>query len=60
MFEEDGKLRVINDGVTIAKAIDLSDTIENVGVVLIKEVIYALLNPFIYSFTEFAALKLTE
>lgn len=38
VFEEDGKLRVINDGVTIAKAIDLSDTIENVGVVLIKEV----------------------
>ncbi|KAM7530264.1 hypothetical protein LguiB_033674 [Lonicera macranthoides] len=35
---ESGKLKVINDGVTIAKAIELSDTIENAGAVLIQEV----------------------
>ncbi|KAI8524704.1 hypothetical protein RHMOL_Rhmol13G0169100 [Rhododendron molle] len=38
VLSEGGKLRVINDGVTIAEAIELSDTIENAGAVLIKEV----------------------
>lgn len=31
---------MVNDGVTIAKAIELSDAIENAGVVLIQEVIH--------------------
>ncbi|GER41009.1 60 kDa chaperonin [Striga asiatica] len=31
-------LKVINDGVTIARTIELSDSIENAGVVLVKEV----------------------
>ena len=32
-------LKVINDGVTIARAIELSDAIENAGAMLIQEVI---------------------
>lgn len=61
MLSEGGKLRVINDGVTIAKAIELSDTIENAGAVLIKEVIYAVFNScFLFFFLEFTAQKLTE
>ncbi|XP_071735490.1 chaperonin 60 subunit alpha 2, chloroplastic-like isoform X2 [Rutidosis leptorrhynchoides] len=35
---ESGTLKVINDGVTIAKAIELSDSIENAGAMLIQEV----------------------
>lgn len=38
VLSESGKLKVINDGVTIARAIELRDTIENAGVVLIQEV----------------------
>ncbi|GFP95569.1 chaperonin 60 subunit alpha 2 chloroplastic [Phtheirospermum japonicum] len=38
VLSESDKLRVINDGVTIAQAIELLDTIENVGVVFIWEV----------------------
>ncbi|XP_038894910.1 chaperonin 60 subunit alpha 2, chloroplastic isoform X2 [Benincasa hispida] len=38
ILSEQGMLKVINDGVTIAKAIELSDAIENAGVVLIQEV----------------------
>ncbi|KAK4858561.1 hypothetical protein QYF36_018433 [Acer negundo] len=37
LFESE-KLRVINDGVTIAQAIELSDAIENVGAMLMQEV----------------------
>lgn len=32
-------LKIINDGVTIAKAIELPDTLENAGATLIQEVI---------------------
>ena len=32
--------KVINDGVTIARAIELSDAIENAGAMLIQEVIH--------------------
>lgn len=32
-------LKVVNDGVTIARAIELADTIENTGVTLLQEVI---------------------
>ena len=38
MLSESGNLKVINDGVTIAKAIELSDTIENAGADLVQEV----------------------
>ncbi|XP_042025995.1 chaperonin 60 subunit alpha 2, chloroplastic-like [Salvia splendens] len=38
VLSESKKLKVINDGVTIARAIELPDTIENTGVLLIQEV----------------------
>ncbi|XP_076890290.1 chaperonin 60 subunit alpha 2, chloroplastic-like [Bidens hawaiensis] len=38
VLSESGSLKVINDGVTIAKAIELSDSVENAGAVLIQEV----------------------
>ncbi|XP_024959938.1 chaperonin 60 subunit alpha 2, chloroplastic isoform X2 [Cynara cardunculus var. scolymus] len=38
VLSESGTLKVINDGVTIARAIELSDAIENAGAVLIQEV----------------------
>lgn len=38
VLSESKKLKVINDGVTIARAIELPDTIENAGVLLIQEV----------------------
>ena len=41
MLSESGSLKVINDGVTIAWAIELVDSIEHAGAVLIQEVIYA-------------------
>lgn len=37
VLSESEKLKVINDGVTIARAIELPDTIENAGVLLIQE-----------------------
>ncbi|TYI49644.1 hypothetical protein E1A91_D12G049900v1 [Gossypium mustelinum] len=37
LFESE-KLKVVNDGVTIARAIELSDSIENAGAMLIQEV----------------------
>lgn len=40
MLAESDTIKVINDGVTIAKAIELPDTIENAGATLIQEVIY--------------------
>lgn len=39
LFESE-KLKVVNDGVTIARAIELSDSIENAGAMLIQEVIH--------------------
>ncbi|KAK1350647.1 hypothetical protein POM88_054636 [Heracleum sosnowskyi] len=38
VLSESGNLKVINDGVTIVKAIELPDAIENAGVSLIQEV----------------------
>ncbi|KAK7362522.1 hypothetical protein VNO77_04638 [Canavalia gladiata] len=38
VLSESGKLKVINDGVTIARSIELSDAIENAGAMLIQEV----------------------
>uniref|UniRef100_A0A7N0VA80 Uncharacterized protein n=1 Tax=Kalanchoe fedtschenkoi TaxID=63787 RepID=A0A7N0VA80_KALFE len=38
VLSESGKLRVINDGVTIARSIELRDAIENAGASLIQEV----------------------
>ncbi|KAL6561856.1 hypothetical protein OROGR_002863 [Orobanche gracilis] len=38
VLSESGKLKVVNDGVTIARAIELSDTIGNAGVLLVQEV----------------------
>ncbi|XP_057971658.1 chaperonin 60 subunit alpha 2, chloroplastic [Malania oleifera] len=38
VLSESGKLKVINDGVTIARAIELPDSIENAGAMLIQEV----------------------
>ncbi|KAK3014770.1 hypothetical protein RJ639_009168 [Escallonia herrerae] len=38
ILSESGTLKVINDGVTIARAIELSDAIENAGALLIQEV----------------------
>lgn len=38
ILSESGNLKVINDGVTIARAIELSDSIENAGAMLIQEV----------------------
>ncbi|KAH9747337.1 Chaperonin 60 subunit alpha 2 [Citrus sinensis] len=38
ILSESDKLKVINDGVTIARAIELSDTIENAGAMLMQEV----------------------
>lgn len=39
VLSEAGGLKIINDGVTIAQAIELPDTIENAGATLIQEVI---------------------
>ena len=39
LFESE-TLKVVNDGVTIARAIELSDAIENAGAMLIQEVIH--------------------
>lgn len=38
VLSESETLKVVNDGVTIAKAIELSDPIENIGALLLKEV----------------------
>ncbi|XP_050262024.1 chaperonin 60 subunit alpha 2, chloroplastic-like isoform X3 [Quercus robur] len=38
ILSESGSLKVINDGVTIAQSIELSDAIENAGAMLIQEV----------------------
>lgn len=41
VLSESETLKVINDGVTIVQSIELSDTIENVGAMLIQEVIHS-------------------
>ena len=38
ILSESGNLKVINDGVTIARSVELSDAIENAGAMLIQEV----------------------
>ncbi|XP_010260610.1 PREDICTED: ruBisCO large subunit-binding protein subunit alpha isoform X1 [Nelumbo nucifera] len=38
VLDEPGTLKVVNDGVTVAQAIELSDPIENAGAMLIQEV----------------------
>lgn len=38
MLSEGDTVKVINDGVTISRAIELSDTVENAGAMLIQEV----------------------
>lgn len=38
VLSESDTLKVVNDGVTIAKAIELSDPIENIGALLLQEV----------------------
>lgn len=40
VLSESDKVRVINDGVTIVQSIELADTIENAGAMLIQEVIH--------------------
>ena len=41
MLAESDTIKVINDGVTIAKSIELPDTIENAGATLIQEVVHS-------------------
>lgn len=43
ILSDSKSLKVINDGVTIAKAIELADAIENAGAMLIQECAYRLL-----------------
>lgn len=38
VLDEAGEPKVINDGVTIARAIELPDSMENAGAALIREV----------------------
>lgn len=38
MLDEFGSPKVVNDGVTIARAIELPDAMENAGAALIREV----------------------
>ena len=40
ILSESENLKVINDGVTIARSIELSDAIENAGAQLLQEVIH--------------------
>lgn len=46
VLDEFGAPKVINDGVTIARAIELPDAMENAGAALIREV--QLLSEFLY------------
>lgn len=39
MLDEYGSPKVVNDGVTIARAIELYDPMENAGAALIREVL---------------------
>jgi chaperonin GroEL (HSP60 family) len=46
VLDEFGSPKVVNDGVTIARAIELPDPMENAGAALIREV-RPLLTPFL-------------
>lgn len=41
MLDEYGSPKVVNDGVTIARAIELPDAMENAGAALIREVCWS-------------------
>lgn len=41
VLSESGNLKVINDGVTIARAIELLDAIENAGALLLQDFMLA-------------------
>lgn len=47
MLDEFGSPKVVNDGVTIARAIELPDAMENAGAALIREVSYLYINYYI-------------
>lgn len=51
MLDEFGSPKVVNDGVTIARAIELPDAMENAGAALIREVgiLYFNLNFLLYT-----------
>lgn len=42
MLDEFGNPKVVNDGVTIARSIELADPMENAGAALIREVLQLL------------------
>ena len=48
-MDEFGNPKVVNDGVTIARAIELADPMENAGAALIREVHYCSVNFFFVS-----------
>lgn len=47
MLDEFGSPKVVNDGVTIARAIELPDAMENAGAALIREVVSSSLPHYI-------------
>lgn len=52
MLDEFGSPKVVNDGVTIARAIELPDPMENAGAALIREVCHLYSDlPFTYRVT---------
>lgn len=56
MLDEFGSPKVVNDGVTIARAIELPDAMENAGAALIREVgssIFILLD-FVFPLVRFS------
>lgn len=50
MLDEYGNPKVVNDGVTIARAIELANPMENAGAALIREVTCFLLRCILYSY----------
>lgn len=47
-MDEFGAPKVVNDGVTIARAIELADPMENAGAALIREVSGLFVNVFLF------------
>lgn len=47
-MDEFGSPKVVNDGVTIARAIELPDAMENAGAALIREVSSSRFFPFVH------------
>lgn len=47
VLDAPGEPRVINDGVTIARAIELPNSIENAGAALIREARFFLASPYL-------------